>query len=430
MPFLSFKRLLLGGLLLLLLLPAIQAKFGWVAVSPLDGYSDQAPRASFSWDALRDNTFQNQLEAYLQDRVGFRSWLLRMRNQLAYSVFGLSRVSIVTVGRHDVLFQPISIEVFLGHDYAGREMVHRVKRLKLVQDSLRAHGTELLLVAAPGKARIVPDMLPAQYAAQPRGASNYDVVAMAARRYGLNLLDAAALLKSWQDTTHFPLFPRGGTHWSGYAVSLVADTLFRRVESLTKRDLPDFASHGYTVATTADSVRFTDDDIQNVMNRLWKVPPAPLAYPKVVFGPEAGKQRVNALVIGDSFAQSFYNFYPYYQRLFTPESRYWASFEHVFWPDNAPESHLVRDLSLKEQLAGRDIVIIIATEQNFGQLGFGFIDQAYRLFHPMTPADYAAIDRLTKEYEKKASWEEMHNDDLFIQHMHLKAEADYDHTHE
>ena len=88
------------------------------------------------------------------------------------------------------------------------------------------------------------------------------------------------------------------------------------------------------------------------------------------------------------------------------------------------------DLNLKEQLAGRDIVIIIATEQNFGQLGFGFIDRAYRLFHPMTPADYAAIDRLTKEYEKKASWEEMHNDDLFIQHMHQKAEADYDHTHE
>jgi hypothetical protein len=430
MVFFSFKRLLLGSVMLLMLLPAFQAKLRWVPVEPLDGYFDPVPRAEYSWSGLRDNSFQNQLEAYLQDRLGFRTWLLRMRNQLAYSVFRMSRVNTVVVGKDDVLFQPYSIDALLGKYASPREMVNRVKRLKLVQDSLRAHGTQFLLVAAPGKARIMPELLPAQFANQPRSISNYDAVMMAAHRYGLNVLDGAALLKSWQDTSRFPMFPRGGTHWSGYATSLIADTLFRRIEHLTKHDLTDFASHGYTVATSIDSVRYTDDDIQKVMNRIWESTPYPLAYPRVVFSPETGKQRVNALVIGDSFAQSFYNFYPYFQHLFTPESRYWASYEYVFWPESAPESHTVHDLNLREQLAHRDIVLIIITEQNLSHLGYGFTDEAYNVFRPKTAADYAAIDRRAKELENNASWEEVHNDDRFAQHMHERAESEYDHTHE
>lgn len=427
MTSLPLKRMLLGGLLLLLLLPALQAQLSWIRVAPLDGYFDKPPRAELTWQGLQQNSYQPQLEAYIQDRLGFRSWLLRLRNQLAYSLFKQTRVAVVVVGKDNVLFQPVSIEVYLGHNHNPAEVKNRVRRLKVVQDSLLAHGTQLLLVAAPGKARILPEMLPADYAQQPRQVSNYDELVLAARKYHLNILDAAALFVRWQDTTHFPLFPRGGTHWSGYGTSLVADTLFRRVEYLTHLDLPDFASKGYTVVTKPDLIRFTDDDLQKILNRMWEVPPYPMAYPKVVFGPEAGKRRVNALVIGDSFAQSFYNFYPYFQKLFSPMSRYWANYEFVFWPSDAPGSHMVRDLNLREQLAGRDIVLLITTEQNFGDLGFGFIDKAYRSFCPMTAAENAIIDKRAQYLEQKTSWEEAHKDDRLQQHLRERAWYEYEH---
>lgn len=429
MASLFVKRLLFGSLLLLLLLPPLQARLQWATVAPLGGYFDHPARPEFSWDGLWLNTYQPELAAYVEDRLGFRSWLLRLRNQLAYSVFGQSTAGTVVIGEDDMLYQPVSIEAYLGHDYAGAEMVHRVRRLRVVQDSLRAHGTQLLFVLAPGKARILPRQLPARYAAQVPGPSNYQAVVQAARTSGLHVLDAAALLTRWQDTARFPMFPRNGTHWSGYATALIADTMFRRVEQLTNRDLPDFASHGYSVATETDSAHYTDEDLQQILNRIWKVKPYPLAYPKVVFGPETGKSRVNALVIGDSFAQSFFNFYPYYQNLFTPTSRYWANYEHVFWPAEIPESHEIRDLSLKDQLVGRDIVIIIATEQNFGQLGFGFIDQAYRLFCPITATDRAAIEQAYNALIEKATWEQLHDDERLQQHLHEQAAAEYDHTH-
>ncbi|WP_159437461.1 alginate O-acetyltransferase AlgX-related protein [Hymenobacter daecheongensis] len=416
-------------MLLLLLAPALQAKLGIVTVAPLDGYFDQQPHPELNWPALRNNTFQPRMEAYLQDRLGFRSWLLRLRNQLAYTAFHQTRVPVVVVGKDDVLFQPVTIDVFLGRDYAGEEMNHLVRRLKIVQDSLRAHGTQLLLVVAPGKPRILPAMLPESYDAQPRNATNYDAVVRAARKYQVNMLDAAALLGRWQDTTRFPMFPRGGTHWSGYATALVADTLFRRVEQLTHRDLPDFASHGLQVVTETDSLRFTDNDIQEILNLMYDKPPYPMAYPRVRFEPETGKQRANALIIGDSFAQSFYNFYPYYQRLLTPTSRYWSSNERVYWPETTPGSRTVSELNLGEQLAGRDVVILICSEQNLGHLSFGFINQAYRLYRPLTEADKAAINQLAKELESKATWEEASKDPDFSWHMYEKAANLYDHTH-
>ncbi|WP_081910661.1 alginate O-acetyltransferase AlgX-related protein [Hymenobacter sp. APR13] len=424
------KRLLFGLLLLLLLAPALQAKFHWVKVAPLDGFFDENKHPDFAWEDLRNGTYQPRLEAYLEENLGFRSWFLRLHNQLVYSLFNQTTISTVVAGKDDVLFQPLSIDVYQGLGYAPAEMDNRVRWLRTVQDSLRAHGTQFLLVMAPGKARILPHLLPEHYAKRPVKPSNYDAVLQATRKYGVNVLDAAALMLRWQDTTKYPLFPRGGTHWSGYATALMADTMFRQVERLTQLDLPDFASRGRTIVTSPDSIRFTDDDIQKILNRMWEVAPYPMAYPNVQFAADsATKKKANALIIGDSFAQSFYNFYPYYQRLFTPEARYWAGNEYVFWPEKAPGSHTVKDLDLKQELQGRDIVIIICTEQNLGQLGFGFINSAYRMYRPRTAADEAAINQLAQELEKKASWEEISNDPNFARTVHYKAEAIYDETH-
>ena len=401
------KRVVLVILLGLLLLPALQAALGWVPVAPLGGFFDPTPPLpTLSWDALHDNSYQQQLEKHLEMDLGFRSWLLRLRNQLAFSLFGQSRAASLIVGKDNQFYGSHSVNSFFGRDFLGEDdLKARCKRLRRVQDSLQAHGTQLLIVLAPGKARMLPQQLPDSCDLNKLPyLTNYGVIRDACLTNGVNLLDAAKLMSRWQDTTHFPLFPRGGVHWSGYAVTLVADTMFRRMERLTNRDLPDFAVHGRTIATRANELRFTDNDLQELFNFVYDVPPYPVAYPQVVFGPEAGKRRVNALVIGDSFAQSFYGFYPYYQHLFTPESRYWASNEQVAWPENIPESHLVRDLNMAQQLAGRDVVLFICTEQNLAQFGFGFINAAFNRYCPRTARDLARIAAIERDIRNAPEW--------------------------
>ena len=400
------KRLLLGILLSLLVLPALQTSLEWVSMAPLGGFFEPAPPTpELSWEALRDNSYQQQYEKHLELTAGFRNWLLRLRNQVAFTFFNQSRARSLIIGKNNQFYGSNSVDSFFGRDVKAEEdLKFRCKQLRRVQDSLRAHGTQLLVVLAPGKARILPKELPDSCDLNKVPyTTNYDIARDACLTNGVNLLDAAKLMARWQDTTHYPLFPRGGVHWSGYAVTLMADTLFRRVEYLTRLDLPDFASHGRTVATRLDELRFTDNDLQELFNLLVDVPPYPVAYPKVVFGPETGKKRVNALVIGDSFAQSFYGFYPYYDKLFTPESRYWSSYASVFWPSKVPESPYVHDLDLAKQLA-RDVVIILCTEQNLPQFGWGFIDDAFNRFCPRTAKDEARIAELEKGIRNTPEW--------------------------
>ena len=380
----TFKKWLLRLLLLLLVLPAVQAKWHLVAVRPLSGY-DQTKNGHpvFSWAALWNNAFQEQLERYLTDNLGFREWAIRGRNQLDYSLFGVLHAVDVIEGRRQVLFQRSPLGSYLGTDYLGAEgIAQHTQRVRDVQDSLARHGVQFLFVLAPGKPSFQPEDLPATVQAAWAGPTNYAGLAAALPAAGVHVLDAAALFRQWKPKSAHPLFPRGGIHWSGYGVTLVADTLFKAVEALTHSDLPDFSSRPGVVTTT--SLRFTDSDIADALNTLWPPPAYPMAYPIVTFAPaRAGQQRPNVLLVGDSFAQSFYGFYPYLPRLLDGRSRLWSYNEYTYWPENTGgESHRVHDLKLRQQVESRQLVIVLTTEQNLHKRGFGFIDEVYALYHP------------------------------------------------
>ena len=110
------KRLLLGFLLALVLVPVIQARFHFFEEANLAGAFTVAPHPNLTWEGLRDNSYQPAFEQYLEDRIGFRPYLIRLRNQLSFSLFRVARSSDIVVGEHDVLFQPGPIESYLGHD--------------------------------------------------------------------------------------------------------------------------------------------------------------------------------------------------------------------------------------------------------------------------------------------------------------------------
>ena len=420
------KSLVLGLLLLLLLLPAIQAKWPLLTVRPLGGYFDRIDAPKFSWAGLWNSDFQPELERYLTDRLGFRPWLVRWRNQLAYSTTGKILSGDVQMGKDQNIFQRGPIGVYMGRRYLGEaEIAFRAKRLRRVQDSLRAHGTQLLFLLAPGKARIVPQYLPDSCEANRYShTTNYSTVCEQFAKYGVNTLDATALAERWRDAgAPYPLFTRTGTHWSGYLVARVADTLFHRVESLTGRDLPDFGAQGPpTVVTRAEDLRYTDNDLGELINLAIDIPPYPTAYPNVVFKPEQGKQRANMLIIGDSFAQSFYGFYPYYDRLLTPSSRYWNYNQYVYWPEQTPgEPRAIADLKLADQLRGRHLVLFVATEENLANLAYGFIDQAFNLYCPITAQDEAQIQRLIDNIKNTPEWQAKIAERALRDHIPLEA---------
>lgn len=413
------KRLLLGLLLVVLVGPALQAKWLLVRVEPLNGYFEPSPSPAFDWQGLKSNQYQEQLEHYLNDHLGFREWFIRVRNQLEFSLFQRTHANDTVLGQHNVLFQAGHIQSYLGQDFIGDyETSFYAHRMRLVQDDLARQGIQFVYILAPGKPRYQPEDLPLTTQALPAGQSNYQAFAHELAATGVHTFDAVELFKRWKKKAAHPLFPSGGTHWSGYSITLVTDTLLHQLEALGHYDAPGY--HTLPGVVTTKDLRFTDNDIMGSLNLIWPPTTYPMAYPTIVFEPlKSTQKKPNVLLVGDSFGQSFYGFYPFLDKLLASPSRFWYYNQAVFWPENLPasEEHDVHKLNLGEQLRGRDAIVLIATEQNMNRCGFGFIDDVYHFYHPYTAADSGRLREIEQKIRQTPDWLDKVNHKAPLEHI-------------
>lgn len=426
------KRFLLIFLLALLLVPVIQARFHFSKEAGLAGAFTQSPRAIFSWEGMLDNSYQTALERYLEDRIGFRPYLVKMRNQLSFSLFRVARSSDIVVGQHDVLFQPGPIASYAGKDLLDpAEVQFRARRLQLVHHELARRGVQLLFVMAPNKARFQPESVPSYLLPAPGTRTNYEQFVRALRADSVPLLDLVPVFARWKTTLPYALFPSGGTHWSGYGATLAADTLLHHLERLGNMQFPTVRTVGPPrIVHQNDSVRGTDNDITSPLNLLWTPEPAPLAYRQLAFAPPGpGQTRPSALFVGDSFTWGLMLFSPYMQREFADDTRFWYYNTKVFQPDSIyhETGEVPGSLDLRQQLEGRRFVILLLTEHNLVENEFGFTNQVYRLYHPLTEADQVAIGRLARQLARQATWEEQAKDpEGFEQRIRQQAQNMYE----
>lgn len=429
---LLFKRLLLVSLLALVLGPALQARFHFRQEKVLNGAFTLAPHPALTWAGLRANTFQPALERYLEDRIGFRSWLIRLRNQLAFSVFRVSRSSDVVIGAHDVLFQHTYIEAYAGQKLlAAAEVRFRVRRLRAVQQALAQHGVQLLFAIAPNKARFEPENLPPAWRPPPGTVTNYDLFAQQLRTQGVNLLDFVPLFAQWKRTKPYPLYPRSGIHWSGYGATLAADTLMRRVAALTGTQLPAVRAVGPPrLVYRSDSLWSTDNDLGATMNLLFERETTPLAYPRLAFAPARPGQRLpSVLFVSDSFVWGLMVFAPFVQHQLAPDTRVWFYNKSVHAPDTLYHAtgEQAGDLDLRAQLATRQAVVLLFTEHNMVEQEYGFTERVYRLYHPATAAEAEAVSRIAAALRQRVPPAEARQDPSHLaQRLHEQAQAIYD----
>ncbi|GAB3582999.1 alginate O-acetyltransferase AlgX-related protein [Hymenobacter daeguensis] len=358
------KRRLLRALFVLCLLPALQTALHMkIFRPPAAGFEAARRRPDFSWQALRAGTYQDSLEQYATQKLGFRFWLSRPRNQLRYNLFDQASTSEIVPGRQHQLFERGPLLGYLNRQrqVPETEIRERVQVLRAVQDSLARRGKLLVFAIAPAKPSFYAELLPDS--CQPLGppARNYRLYAHAMHAAGINLLDFSALFKAWKPSSPYPLFPPGGTHWSGYGMTRAADTLFRLMEQRGHFRLPTVRRTGLEISRQP---RSTDDDLARVLN-LVVAPAGPLAYPTLAFeAPRHGQTQPRLLLVGDSFGYSLFEFYPYLQHLFAPASHFWYYNQEVTYPQPSGPAPRVSDLNLREQLAAHDVVLLLFTEHN------------------------------------------------------------------
>jgi hypothetical protein len=372
-------RWVLGILLGLWLLPAVQTALYMKILRPTRAaFEVKLPRPDFSWRQWYSGELQPVWESYATQKLGLREWLVEPYNQLQYSLFRQSTNTQVLRGKHGMLFEAGPVQSALGRIPPATEaqVAAQVQRLRAVQDTLARRGKLLVFVIAPSKPELYPENLPDSCLRLPRRPTAYERYCRPMQAAGINVLDLAAVFQGWKSRSPYPLFPSGGTHWSGYGFVRAADTLMRYLETRGQFRLPRVRQTGLVVG---EAPRYSDNDLTRLLNLLHDPAPTPaLAYPEVAFDPPApGQRQPRLLLVGDSFGWSFIEFYPYLSHLSAPGSAYWYYNHDVAWTNGpATGPALVQDRDLRTDLGDTDVVLLLFNASNLAGFDHGFSERA------------------------------------------------------
>ena len=393
MPGKEMKRILFIlfiFLLSFLFLPLFQDHGHLIPERPLQGFFPKTAEITFSdvtWREWKQGVFQQKYMENNQQRTGLRSWFIRIRNQVDYSLFNLLHARGFICGKQGYMFEEDYIREYTGEFFAGTSTIDsKLMLLKRLQDTLRKQNVHLLLVFEPGKASFFPEYIPSEYLKSKNPTSNYQYMIAKANELGIRYVDLNRSMLQLKNRVPYPLFPKHGMHWSIYGMHCCFDSLYPAMEKEMVTKLPRM---------TLGPVEFiyeereTDKDIENLSNLLFGLDPERLAYPSVSFGRE-GKKINSTLVVGDSY---FVNVFDHQlMNGISDKNKYWYYYSTLY-PDIYESPKSIDTTHLKEQILHHNLILLASSEINLHCLYWGFLDDLGRcLLKDYKPGKIADIE--------------------------------------
>jgi len=393
------EKILILVLLIMLVLPAIQKEHPFIKIRDLSGDFVLKQKPSFNWNDWFSGKFQITYDQYLEENIGFRNFLVRLINQLDYSIFKKTHAEGVVVGKENQLFEYDYIRAYIGRDFIGASIIDKkIKKIKFLQQYLKKEtNTDLILVLEPGKASIYHELIPKRFLDTKRPNTNYDSFVAKAREHNIRFIDFNNYFKLLKERVDYPLYPKYGIHWSIYGMSFAADSLINYIEHIRQIDIPEVFIDSLMVKRYA---RRTDYDVGKTLNLLWRLPEKePLAYPVYRFEDNPEKDKPMVLAVADSYYCNIFNTrIP--KNLFKNQA-FWYFYSKVY-PDTYHKLKKVKDLDLKEEVEKQDVVFLMVTERFLYKFDWSFIDDVYSLYAPSSR--YDIVQSFRNRILGNASW--------------------------
>ncbi len=372
------KRWLVYVLLLIVLLPLAEQQFGFIKSGPLLCGSKQNPNTKLTLRAWWDGTYQNAKSLYLNDSVGFRPDLVRLSNQLDFSLFRkLSAGDII--GYDGYVFGREDVTEYCGSPYMGEEVIRaELIKVKRLQDTLQRLGKTFIFAYAPSKAHCMPAQIPGLLTKiKVAGVSNYSTFRTIGDSLHLNQLDYVALFRSMNDTTQNQLMTRQGFHWSVYGSLVAADTMIKFIERERNIKMPGLV---LTKMHYSDTARDSDNDLVKCTNLIFPLSGERYSYPEYYYHADTNATRPKAIFIGDSFIWGLVG--NGFLQNSVADWKYWTYFNDVYSEHGAAD---IRAYDWKKALSESDCVVILMTPMNFHILTWKrrFLQMMYDYYYPV-----------------------------------------------
>lgn len=396
----SLRKVLAALLVALLFLPAIQQFTNIPRVRSLKGYFLTPARPDFSLKGFFEGTFQDSLNNWLEHHIGFRPNLVRVNNQLRYTLFDTIAAQSVVRGKNGYLYEINYIKALYGLDYVGDEVVQRhAQQLATINDWLRERDKHLIVMMAPGKASFFPEYVPIHFAPELPEQRNDFAYAKALQATSVPFIHGNPWFSAMRDTSRYALFPKCGIHWSYYGMALAFDSLIHTMQSASGRKWLDFSIKDIELT---HKLRSPDRDLWEGMNIMSKPSDYPMPYPSLSFVKTAPAPRV--IVVGDSYYWQWFG--SGYATEAFGRHEFWYYNEQIYPGDGSPPIER-RNVDLLLRVLQSDFVVILLTDANNYRFGFGFVEQLEQAIgqqQSLSPADLSELDRIVAGIRSSNEW--------------------------
>jgi hypothetical protein len=384
------KNVLLGILLFILVVPFLQNLLNLVTENSLKENIQLTKDKTFSFTSWFNGIYQKRKDNYLNQSFGFRNTLVRLNNQLFYSLFNEIHANGVVEGKNKYFYEAAYIKAYYGLDFIGQDSIlHRMEKLKFIQDTLISLKKNIILVFAASKGSFYPEYFPEKYSKTKRSKTNLGCYIHYSEIFGIPHINFDNYFAENKFKSKYPLFPQYGDHWSQYGTCLAADSIIKYIEKLRNSDLPNFCWNEVDLMEPHD----VDYDIANAMNLLVKFKSFKMAYPKVYIENNHGKSLPSILVISDSFFWGMYN-YGISKCFGNMEFKYYNT---EIYPESYNSQQIKDESFLKKEILSSDIIVIMGSTATLPNFGWKFIENTYDLFK--NPGKYDASQKCKTQLE-------------------------------
>jgi hypothetical protein len=351
----------------LLLIPVVlfvQQAGSITKIAKLNGAYEKAVRPYFSWNTWFSAEFQAEFEQYNNQNFGFRPSVVRLANQLKYSVFQeLANPDLIEFENQNLISKEY-IEAYLGVNRTKtQEVKQRCRKLKRMATFMEERGKVSLVIIAPDKTSFYSKVykLPPS---QEVDSTNYKTWVYYLDQFEIPYIDFRKVFLEAKDTSKYPLFTNQGIHWNTYGSQFALDSVAGYLNSQYKFNAPRMKVDSIFVS---DKYRKSEYDIERSLNLIYPLPKRKIGYQSKRF--TKGK-KPSLLMVSDSFFFELYSsgfanrlfddplFYYYHKRALK-----FSDFEYNQDP---------RANSLKGILAQIDVLCLMAVDMNLKDFPWAF----------------------------------------------------------
>jgi alginate O-acetyltransferase complex protein AlgJ len=307
--------------------------------------------------------WQGDFAKVIGTRTPLYPFAVRLKDQVLYSVFGMSGIPAIVVGRGRTLAEREYLTEYCNRDLAAFRPLAEAwaPKLRQMQDAFERRGVRFFYVITPSKVAQYPELIPPGFPCPSTEADRTGLVPLWRQVLdgaGVHYADTTVPLEAAHGQYPFLLYPRGGTHWNTVGAAIATRTIASALDD-PMLPPPDFTW------TMAARPIWPDDDLASLMNLL--AADRNYAVPAVTLSahvPAGGCRSQFVAIVGGSFMNR-----PAEDLAAGPckprveEWQYWTVFD-INWPGGGTDGKTSVDPASRDRkMMQADTVIYEENEQ-------------------------------------------------------------------